>query len=148
MASSSGIVRLPLFHRRTGKKKLGGGGKKFVRLFPIVPDFSKKFSLQTFQTCCRRGNDEIFWNVLLFIITSISFLHFRLLSYSTFPPISVREFLLYIFITRSYYRKESAALRPKPWGLIIPINFIYHTVCMNLFCLKKIEITTCNNYYM
>jgi hypothetical protein len=35
----------------------------------------------------------------------------------------------------------------------MPINFIYlncliHTACMNLFCLKNIEITTCNNYYI
>jgi hypothetical protein len=45
-----------------------------------------------------------------------------------------------ILETGSYYRKESAALQPKPWGVIIPIKFIYHTVCMNLFCLKKIEL--------
>jgi hypothetical protein len=56
-------------------------------------------------------------------------------------------------MTRSYYRKGSAASPPKSWGLIIPINFIYlncliHTVCMNFFFLRNIEITTCNNYYI
>ena len=58
-------------------------------------------------------------------------------------------------ITRSYYRKGSAALRPKPWGLIIPINFMYlncliHTVCMNLFCLKtsKLQHAIITIYYI
>ena len=31
-----------------GRKKLEGR-KKFARLFPIVPDLSKKFSVQTFR---------------------------------------------------------------------------------------------------
>jgi hypothetical protein len=31
------------------------GGKKFARLFRIVPALSKKISGETFQNCCRRG---------------------------------------------------------------------------------------------
>ena len=61
-----------------------------------------------------------------------------------------------IFITRSYYRKGSAASPPKSWGLIIPITNKLHllklsyTHCMYefiLFTVRNIEITICNNYY-
>jgi hypothetical protein len=57
-------------------------------------------------------------------------------------------------ITRSYYRKESAALGLTTKALGIDytnkLRLLPYTHCMmNLFCLiKKIEITTCNNYYI
>ena len=55
--------------------------------------------------------------------------------------------------TRSYYRKESAALRLTTKALGIDytnkLHLLPYTHCMNFFCLiKKIEITTCNNYYI
>ena len=43
------------------------------------------------------------------------------------------------FNTRSYYRKESAAVPPMPW-LYQFINIILHTVWMNLFCLKYLKL--------
>ena len=47
-----------------GRKKLGGG-KKFARLFRIVPELSKKFSGETFQNCCRRGGGNNYEKFLL-----------------------------------------------------------------------------------
>jgi hypothetical protein len=59
-------------------------------------------------------------------------------------------------MTRSYYRKGSAAFTPTALGIDytnvqsnFKLPYIYTLqVCMNLFCLKNIEITACNNYYI
>jgi hypothetical protein len=40
-----------------------------------------------------------------------------------------RNYTIACYLTRRYYRKGSAALGPKPWGLIIPINFVY-LICL------------------
>ena len=123
-----------LMHGRTGRKKLGGR-KEICPTFSDCALVVKKFTAETFQNCCRRGGGGGRSDYEKFLLDSI--FPTKLTEFPT-------KFVPLIFITRSYYRKGSAALRPKVWGLIIPKNFIYlncliqYIHCMYEFILFKL----------
>ena len=70
-----------------GKEKIRGGGKKFARLFRIVPTLSKKISGETFQNCCRRRGGGSDYEK--FLLDSIF-------------PTKLTEFVPFIFIISQY----------------------------------------------
>jgi hypothetical protein len=92
-----GICILRTFTRAWayGKENNKGGGKKFARLFRIVPELSKKFSGETFQNCCRRGGGggRDYEKFLLDSIFPTKLTEF---------PTKLTEFFPFIFIISQY----------------------------------------------
>ena len=87
-------------HGRRGRKKLGGGGKKFARLFRIVPTLSKKIFRRNFPKLLStgggggRGARSDYEKFLLDSIFPTKLTEF---------PIKLTEFVPYIFIIIQYF---------------------------------------------
>jgi hypothetical protein len=81
-------------HGRTGRKKIGGGGgKKFARLFRIVPGLSKKIFRRNFPKLLSTGGRSDYEKFLLDSIFPTKLTEF---------PTKLTEFVPFIFIIIQY----------------------------------------------